>query len=85
MIGVDVAIVILALACLVSTYRILVGPSEADRANAGDLLFFGVIGLIALFGVRAESPFTYDILIVATLVGFLSAISLARALTRGKR
>ncbi|ACV09560.1 monovalent cation/H+ antiporter complex subunit F [Jonesia denitrificans] len=85
MIGVDIAIIIIGVACLVSTYRILQGPTEADRANAGDLLFFGIIGLIALYGVRTHSPFTYDILIIATLVGFLGTVSLARALTRGKR
>lgn len=38
MIGVDIAIIIIGVACLVSTYRILQGPTEADRANAGDLL-----------------------------------------------
>ncbi len=85
MIGVDIAIVVIALACLASTYRMLTGPTDADRAVAGDLLLFGVIGLLALFGVRTAAGSTFDLLLVAALVGFLGSLSLARALTRGKR
>lgn len=66
-------------------FRILRGPTEAGRAVAGDLLLFGFVGLIALFGVRVANEYTFDIVLVAALVGFLSALSLARALTRGKR
>ncbi|MEX5274567.1 monovalent cation/H+ antiporter complex subunit F [Kocuria sp. CPCC 205235] len=85
MIGVDVGILIIGVACLASAYRILRGPTQADRAVAGDLLLFGFVGLIALFAIRAANEYTFDIVLVAALVGFLSALSLARALTRGKR
>ena len=85
MTALDAAIIVVALAALGSTYRMLAGPSDADRAIAADLLLFGVIGLIALFGVRAASAFTFDIVLIAALVGFLGPLSLARALTRGKR
>lgn len=83
--GLDVGIVMLVVAGLAATYRMLVGPTEADRAVAGDLMMFGVVGLIALLGVRAANAFAFDLVLVAALVGFLSAMSLARALTRGKR
>lgn len=85
MTGIDIGIGLLVLACLGSLYRMLAGPHEADRVIAGDLLFFGVIGLISLVGVRTLSSATFDIVLVASLVGFLGAVSLARALTRGRR
>ena len=85
MLALDIAIGILILACLASTVRMLKGPDDANRANAADLLTFGIIGLLALVGVRTENPYTFDIVLIAALLGFLSAISLARALTRGKR
>jgi multicomponent Na+:H+ antiporter subunit F len=85
MIGLDLGILVLTLACLATTVRMLAGPAEADRAIAGDLLLFGIVGLIALVGVRIGSGYTFDIVLVASVVGFLSALSLARALTRGKR
>ncbi|MFC4372254.1 monovalent cation/H+ antiporter complex subunit F [Citricoccus nitrophenolicus] len=85
MIGIDIGIGLLVAACLASTYRMLAGPSEADRAIAGDLLLFGILGLLALIGVRIASAATFDIVLVTAVVGFLSALALARALTRGKR
>ncbi len=85
MIAVDIGIVLLALACLSATYRMLWGPTDSDRAISADLLFFGVVGLVALIGVRIASVFTFDIVLIAALVGFLGALSLARALTRGQR
>lgn len=85
MIGVDIGLIILTLACVASTYRMFAGPTDADRAAAADLLLFGVVGLLALIGVRTTSAFTFDIVLVAALVGFLGAVSFARALTRGKR
>lgn len=85
MIGVTIAIAIITVSCLTATYRMLTGPTDADRTIGADLLLFGVVGLIALFGVLTANRFTFDIVLVAALVGFLGALSLARALTRGKR
>ncbi|GAA0482363.1 hypothetical protein GCM10009532_00100 [Microbacterium aurantiacum] len=70
---------------LVTTYRMLTGPDDADRVVAADLLLFGAVGLIAVIGVRVAATFAFDIVLVATVVSFLAALSLARALTRGKR
>lgn len=85
MIGITIGIVLVTAACLAATYRMLQGPTEADRVIAGDLLLFGIVGLVALFGVLMASRFTFDLVVIAALVGFLGALSLARALTRGKR
>ncbi|MDO5633840.1 MAG: monovalent cation/H+ antiporter complex subunit F [Micrococcus sp.] len=81
----DLAVAGLVIAALISTIRMLRGPEEADRAIAGDLLMFGVVGIVALLGVRMANVYTFDLVLVAAVVGFLSAMSLARALTRGKR
>ncbi len=85
MIGVDIALVACGFASVLSAYRIVVGPTPADRAVAADLLTFSLVGLVALVGVRAASTATLDLVLVATLVAFLSSVSLARALTRGWR
>lgn len=85
MIGIDVALVAAGFAAVLSAYRIVVGPTPADRAVAADLLTFAIVALIALVGARVQSPATLDLVLVATLVAFLSSVSLARALTRGWR
>lgn len=79
------AVILLAITCIVAALRGLKGPTDADRIIAGDLVLFGMLGLICLIGIIYRNPYTFDILLIATLIGFLSSVSLARALTRGKR
>lgn len=81
----DVALVGCAIALLVAVYHIARGPTPADRVVAADLLTFSVIALIALVGTRLGRVGTLDLVVAATLVAFLAAVSLARALTGGRR
>ncbi|GAA1754391.1 MrpF/PhaF family protein [Kocuria aegyptia] len=85
MIGILFGVLVLAVSVLVAGVRMFRGPNDANRAIASDLLFFAVVGLIALFGVLAMSPTVFDLVLIATLVGFLATLSLARALTKGRR
>lgn len=85
MIVLDIGIAACGFAFLVSALRIAIGPTAADRAIAADLLTFSIIGLIALVGTKSHSQGTFDLVLVGTLVAFLAAVSLARALTRGHR
>lgn len=81
----DIAIAGCAVALLVSVYHIARGPTAADRAVAADLLTFSVVALIALIGTRLARTGTFDLVVIATLVAFLAAVSIARALTGGRR
>ena len=85
MIGILFGVLVLAASVVVAGVRMFRGPNDANRAIASDLLFFAVIGLIALFGVMAMAPTVFDLVLIATLVGFLATLSLARALTKGRR
>ena len=49
LVGIDLAIALLTVSALVSAYRIVVGPLDADRAVSGDLLTFSVLGMLVLF------------------------------------
>ncbi|MGO1174074.1 MAG: monovalent cation/H+ antiporter complex subunit F [Actinomycetaceae bacterium] len=85
MTGVLIAIALVGLTGAVATYRMLVGPTDADRVVGADLLTFSVLGLIVLGGIYLANRFTFDLLLVGALVAYLSSISLGRALTRGRR
>ncbi|AGF72808.1 monovalent cation/H+ antiporter complex subunit F [Corynebacterium halotolerans] len=82
---IDIAMIIIGLSVVPAVYRMMVGPTRADRAIAGDLVTVAVVGLLALVGIRDGSQFTFDIVLIASLVSFLTAIALARALTAGVR
>ncbi|TSD62459.1 monovalent cation/H+ antiporter complex subunit F [Aeromicrobium piscarium] len=85
MTGIEIAMVGVAVAIALSIVRIVIGPTPADRAVGADLLSFGLIAELALLGTRLGRMGTYDLVLVATLVAFLSAVSLARVMVRGRR
>ncbi|GIG41568.1 monovalent cation/H+ antiporter complex subunit F [Cellulomonas phragmiteti] len=85
MTGLDIAVVGCGVAFVMAAVRIARGPTPADRVVAADLLTFSLVALVALIGVRLHRTGTFDVVIVATLVAFLAAVSLARALTGGRR
>lgn len=78
MILLDAALVVLALTLVVATVRLVVGPTDADRALGVDLGFAVVLAAVALLAVRLDAPALLDLVLVATLVGFLSTVAFAR-------
>lgn len=82
---ITIAIVIIGLMAIPAGYRMLMGPTRADRVSAADFLLFILVALLALVGTAKASGFTFDLVFVAALVGFLSAVSLSRALMGGAR
>jgi multisubunit Na+/H+ antiporter MnhF subunit len=82
---IDLSLALIVVAMVLGVVRVLLGPSGADRGGATDLVFFGFVGLVALLGVRLSTTLLVDIVLVATLVGLLAAISLARLTAGGKR
>lgn len=75
---VEAALVVMALSLGAAAWRVVVGPSDADRVLAVDLGFIVVVCSIALLAVRMRTPAVLDLVLVATLVGFLTTVVLAR-------
>lgn len=83
MLVVDAALLVLALALAVSAVRMLVGPTQADRGLAVDLGFVVVVAAVALLSVRLDEPALLDVVLVATVVGFLATVAVARLVREG--
>ncbi|GAA4910850.1 monovalent cation/H+ antiporter complex subunit F [Nesterenkonia massiliensis] len=81
----EVALVLLAVGMLLAAVRAYLGPKVTDRAVAADLIFFAIIGFIALIGLRTNIEALFDIILIATLLGFMAAISMARLGSGGRR
>ncbi len=82
---IDVALALIVVSMVVATYRILAGPAKADRGAGADLVFFGFVSFVSVLGLRLSTELVIDIVLVCTLVGFMSALSLARLIAGGKR
>lgn len=77
--------VLLAATILVGLFRVAIAPDPASRAVVGDLVFFSGIGLIVILGLFKESAAAVDAALIASVLGILATVALARILTRGRR
>ncbi len=73
----DITLVAIALAFGAALIRVLRGPSVADRAIAADVALYGVIAAIAVLMLRQQAYELMDVVLVATLLGFLATVALS--------
>lgn len=78
----DVLLAVLVLAMLVAIGRTLLGPTNADRTLGVDFGFAVFVAGLAVLAVRLDSPALLDLVLVATLVGFLATVALAKLVER---
>jgi multicomponent K+:H+ antiporter subunit F len=79
-----VAQVLLALAMVCATFRLLSGPRAQDRVLALDTVYVNAMLLILTFGMREGSTIYFEAALVIALLGFVSTAALARFLLRGE-
>jgi multicomponent Na+:H+ antiporter subunit F len=73
-----IGLILLSLSFLLTTWRVIVGPTLPDRIVALDMLVVVAIGFIALIGIRTSFTLYVDVAISLGLVGFLATVAFAR-------
>ena len=76
--AVDVAIAIVAVAMLLSLYRLLRGPGVPDRILALDTLYINTIAALILFGMRVGSVLYFEAALVIAMLGFVGTVLLSK-------
>ncbi|MCX6151284.1 MAG: monovalent cation/H+ antiporter complex subunit F [Ignavibacteriales bacterium] len=61
-------------------YRVMFGPSPADRIIAVDILGVLIIGMLALMGLYYKEGFFMDIGLIWALLSFVASIAFAKIL-----
>jgi multicomponent Na+:H+ antiporter subunit F len=77
-----VLLLFLVAAAMVGFYRLLAGPTKADRVIAFDLLFAVSVVLCICASLASGSTAFLDVAIGLSLVGFLATIAWARLIDR---
>ena len=72
-----------ALAFALGAWRLLRGPSAADRILALDTLYMNTVAIAVLLGIRYDSAAYYEAALLIALIGFVSTVALARFVARG--
>ncbi len=78
------AIGAVALALLLTLYRLLRGPSAADRALALDTLYVNTIALLVMLGIALDDNIYLEAALVIAMLGFAGTVALGRYLARGE-
>ncbi|MGQ4274058.1 K+/H+ antiporter subunit F [Terrihabitans sp. B22-R8] len=76
--------VMLALAMIVATFRILRGPRAQDRIVAMDSLYVNAMLLILVFGISSGTTLYFEAALVIALLGFVAMVALAKFIMRGE-
>ncbi|WP_312162755.1 K+/H+ antiporter subunit F [Phenylobacterium sp.] len=72
-----------SIAMLLNLFRLLRGPSGADRILALDTLTINVIAAIVLFGISQSTAAYFEAALLLAMVGFLGTVAYCKFLLRG--
>ncbi|MDF2835920.1 MAG: monovalent cation/H+ antiporter subunit [Paenibacillus sp.] len=78
-----IALGLLALAVLGCLYRLLLGPSIADRIAALDTIGVLLLSMIAVIGMVTGTQVYFDIILVIGILTFIGTTAMARYIERG--
>jgi multicomponent Na+:H+ antiporter subunit F len=82
---IEVALLALAIALVLTFVRLVRGPSLMDRVTSLELIASLVAGIVAVYAIGTDDPALIDVAIVLALVAFLGAVAFARYAERAMR
>lgn len=80
----NLAQLMLALAMVLSVYRVAQGPRAQDRVLGIDTLYINAMLLLLTFGLRTANVVYFEAALVIAILGFVSTVALAKFLMRGE-
>ncbi len=75
---------VLALSLAAAMYRVLRGPSIADRVAATDLLTTCIMGIVAVVGIVLQTRTLIDVVLAMAVLGFFGTVAFAKYLVGGR-
>lgn len=80
---IPIAFALVGIALALTLWRLLVGPSSADRILALDTLYVNTIALLVLLGIHLGSALYFEAALLIALMGFVGTVALCKYLLRG--
>ena len=82
-ISLKIGFVLISMALVLSFYRLIIGPSQADRILALDTLYINSIAILVLSGIYFESTAYFEAALLIAVMGFVGTVALSKYLLRG--
>jgi len=70
-------------ALLLNLWRLVAGPTIADRVLAVDTMVVNTIALIMLYGIHAATTIHFEGALLFAMVGFVSTVAYCKFILRG--
>jgi multisubunit Na+/H+ antiporter MnhF subunit len=81
---VNATLVLLVVLTLVATYRVVVGPSPADRLQSIDAITLLLIAIIVLLALVQGTSLLLDVALALAAFGFVAIVAISRYLCEGR-
>lgn len=79
----NLSLFLLAVSIAGCLYRVLKGPSMADRITALDTIGIQLIGIVAVLSMLLHTQAYIDIILLIGILAFISTVAFARFIERG--
>lgn len=76
--------ILIGLAVVFASVRLVLGPRAQDRVLALDTLYVNAMLLVLTHGLRTDAPYVFEAALVIAALGFVSTAALAKFLLRGE-
>lgn len=80
---IPIAFVMIALAMMLSLYRMVIGPDMTDRVLALDTLYINTIALLVLIGIHANNGAYFESALLIAIMGFVGTVAFSKYMLRG--
>ena len=82
-VAIAVALALLSVALILNVWRLVRGPSAADRIVALDTAYINTVALLVLLGIARDSALYFEGALLIALLGFIGTVALCKYVLRG--
>ena len=79
-----ISLAILLLAMLMMLYRVVKGPTTADRVIALDSIGIALISVVALLSILLDTTLYFEVILLLSILAFIGTVAFSKFLERGE-
>ncbi|MFK3985848.1 Na(+)/H(+) antiporter subunit F1 [Exiguobacterium mexicanum] len=79
-----VALAILVLAMFGMLYRVVKGPTTADRVIALDSIGIGLISVVSLLSILLDTTMFFEVILLLGILAFIGTVAFSKFLEKGE-
>nr|WP_141737226.1 Na(+)/H(+) antiporter subunit F1 [Exiguobacterium aurantiacum] len=79
-----ISLAILLLAMFFMLYRVVKGPTTADRVIALDSIGIALISVVALLSILLDTTMFFEVILLLSILAFIGTVAFSKFLERGE-